>query len=78
MFLERGAGVRSNEEAEADFEQNVFHEEGGQGDGVEVGKFSNHGKTGEVAHGAEDVFFSAIRWYGSWLPNVGVDDSEGG
>ena len=78
MTLKRGASVRSDEEAEPDAEENVLHEEGGEGGGIECVKFGDDGKTSEVAHGAEDVLGAVVGGDGAWLPNVGVDDSERG
>ena len=78
MFAKGGAGVGSDEEAEANAQKDVFHEEGSECGGVEDVDVNRDGKTGKVAHGGEYVFGAGVGRNVAGLPNVDVDDGEGG
>ena len=78
MAKKGGSGIRCDEEAEADTKENVFHKEGGEGDGVKGGELGDNGKTCEVAHGAKEVFGSVVGVDRARLPNVAVDNGEWG
>ena len=78
VFLERGPSIGSDEEAESNFEEDVFHECGGQGCGIDRVKVCDDGKGGEVAHDAEDVFGAGVGSDIARLPYVDVQNREWG
>eukprot|EP00977_Amphora_coffeiformis_P025155 scaffold18434_cov90-Amphora_coffeaeformis.AAC.1 len=74
---EGGASVGGNEEAEANTEENLFHECGSECGGVEGDDFRDDGEPSEVAHGGKEVLGAVVCGDGAGLPDVDVDDGKG-
>lgn len=78
VLEERGACIGGNLKAEANAEEDVFHEGSGKGGGVNKVNVNDDGECGEVAHGGKDVLGSAIAGDVAWLPDVDMDNGEWG
>eukprot|EP00977_Amphora_coffeiformis_P029690 scaffold42357_cov221-Amphora_coffeaeformis.AAC.1 len=75
---EGGAGVGGNEKAEANAEEDLFHECSSECGRVEGDDFCDDGEAGEVAHGGKEVLGAVVCRDGAGLPDVNVDDGKWG
>ena len=78
MGQEGGSSIWGNKEAEANTEEDVLHKGSGKSGGVGGLEVHDDGESGEVAHGGKDVFAAIVAGDVAWLPDVNVDDGEGG
>lgn len=59
-------------------EEDMLHENRCKGDRVNGVKLKDNRESGKVAHRAEDILRGVAGGNGTWLPNINVDDGEGG